>query len=295
MAPASLRKKAAEPYGGGVAASLSFLIAFLLILVGTFSLAGIARIYHPMGELVRVINASPYSLFERLDLFFLATRTMLVTLNLAMGLYAACRAVAGALGLGDIRGLLPAILALTFLIASLTQQIQVLIWVRRISVYLQWALFAGVGAASGVVGADYATKGADAMKRLKRLLAVCQIAALCLCLSGCWDMVEINDRLCIRGVGIDVGEQEGMISVTFQMLLPYETSDIQGTPMYQNLTIEAATVSEAVDLLATDVEQKPHLSISRPLFWAKRRRNGRPSMCWIIFIAYPKCGATAKS
>ena len=96
------------------------------------------------------------------------------------------------------------------------------------------------------------------MKRLKRLLAVCQIAALCLCLSGCWDMVEINDRLCIRGVGIDVGEQEGMISVTFQMLLPYETSDIQGTPMYQNLTIEAATVSEAVDLLATDVEQKPH-------------------------------------
>lgn len=137
-------KKSRGAIWGGVAASLSFLIAFLLILVGTFSLAGIARIYHPMGELVRVINASPYSLFERLDLFFLATRTMLVTLNLAMGLYAACRAVAGAFGLGDIRGLLPAILALTFLIASLTQQIQVLIWVRRISVYLQWALFAGV-------------------------------------------------------------------------------------------------------------------------------------------------------
>ncbi len=96
------------------------------------------------------------------------------------------------------------------------------------------------------------------MKGLKRLLAVMLAVSLALSLSGCWDMVEINDRLCIRGVGIDVGQEEGMISVTFQMLLPYETSDIQGTPMYQNLTIEAATVSEAVDLLATNVEQKPH-------------------------------------
>lgn len=96
------------------------------------------------------------------------------------------------------------------------------------------------------------------MRKVKRLLAACLLAASALCLSGCWDMVEINDRLCIRGVGIDVGGQEGMISVTFQMLLPYETSDIQGTPMYQNITVEAATISEAVDLLATNVEQKPH-------------------------------------
>ena len=96
------------------------------------------------------------------------------------------------------------------------------------------------------------------MKRIKHLLMACLLAAAALCMSGCWDMVEINDRLCIRGVGIDVGEQEGMISVTFQMLLPYETSDIQSSPMYQNLTIEAATISEAVDLLATNVEQKPH-------------------------------------
>lgn len=108
-----------------------------------FSLAGMARIYHPIGELVRVINASPYSLFERLDLFFLATRTMLVTLNLAMGLYAACRAVAKTFGLGDLRGLLPVMLTLTFLLASLTQRIQVLVWIRRIAVCLQWGLFAG--------------------------------------------------------------------------------------------------------------------------------------------------------
>lgn len=96
------------------------------------------------------------------------------------------------------------------------------------------------------------------MKRIKHLLMACLLTASALCMSGCWDMVEINDRLCIRGVGIDVGEQEGMISVTFQMLLPYETSDIQSSPMYQNLTIEAATLSEAVDLLATNVKQKPH-------------------------------------
>ena len=65
---------------------------------------------------MRVINASPYSLFERLDLFFLATRTMLVTLNLAMSLYAACRAVAGAFGLGDLRGLLPVMMTMAFLL-----------------------------------------------------------------------------------------------------------------------------------------------------------------------------------
>ncbi len=136
-------KKSRNAIWSGVAASLSMLVCFLLILVGVFSLAGMARIYHPMGELVRVINASPYSLFERLDLFFLATRTMLVTLNLAMGLYAASRSVTGALGMGDIRGVLPVMLVLTFLIASLTQQIEVLVWVRRVSVWLQWGLFGG--------------------------------------------------------------------------------------------------------------------------------------------------------
>lgn len=136
-------KKSRAAIWSGVAASLSGLAAFLLILVGMFSLAGMARIYHPMGELVRVINASPYSLFERLDLFFLATRTMLVTLNLAMSLYAACRAVAGAFGLGDLRGLLPVMMTMAFLLASLSQQIQVLVWVRRIAAYLQWGLFAG--------------------------------------------------------------------------------------------------------------------------------------------------------
>ena len=133
-------KKSRAAIWSGVAASLSGLAAFLLILVGMFSLAGMARIYHPMGELVRVINASPYSLFERLDLFFLATRTML---NLAMSLYAACRAVAGAFGLGDLRGLLPVMMTMAFLLASLSQQIQVLVWVRRIAAYLQWGLFAG--------------------------------------------------------------------------------------------------------------------------------------------------------
>ena len=136
-------KKSRAAIWSGVAASLSGLAAFLLILVGMFSLAGMERIYHPMGELVRVINASPYSLFERLDLFFLATRTMLVTLNLAMSLYAACRAVAGAFGLGDLRGLLPVMMTMAFLLASLSQQIQVLVWVRRIAAYLQWGLFAG--------------------------------------------------------------------------------------------------------------------------------------------------------
>jgi len=96
------------------------------------------------------------------------------------------------------------------------------------------------------------------MKWLKRIMSIVVLMAVMTLESGCWDMVEINDRLCIRGVGLDQGEEQGMLKVTFQMLTPYESSDTQGKPAYQTLTVEASTISEAVAHLAANVEQQIH-------------------------------------
>ena len=96
------------------------------------------------------------------------------------------------------------------------------------------------------------------MRKMKFIAVMILLMMIPAVLSGCWDMVEINDRLCVRGMGLDTGSREDMIKVTFQMLVPHETNDTEGTPVYQTMTVEASTISEAVAYLAENVEQQVH-------------------------------------
>ncbi|NLY42761.1 MAG: Ger(x)C family spore germination protein [Clostridiaceae bacterium] len=58
------------------------------------------------------------------------------------------------------------------------------------------------------------------MRKYKRnfLIFLCIISILPL--SGCWDIVEIEDRGFVMGMGLDKGENEGEIVVTYQIALP---------------------------------------------------------------------------
>jgi len=119
-------------------------IVFFGLLVGVFTLAGAAKLHLPIAELIRVTNAAPYSLFERLDVFFLATRTMLVVLNLALWLYAACRSLQSVLSLSGIRILLPAAAVLAFGVSMLGKEVETLVWLQKFAGMLQWILCAGL-------------------------------------------------------------------------------------------------------------------------------------------------------
>ena len=117
---------------------------FFAILVGIFTLNGLSQLHLPIAELIRVTNAAPYSLFERLDVFFLAARTMLVVLNLALWLYAACRCLQGAFALSDIRILLPIAAVLAFSVSMLGRDVEVLARLQSFAGLLQWIACAGL-------------------------------------------------------------------------------------------------------------------------------------------------------
>lgn len=55
---------------------------------------------------------------------------------------------------------------------------------------------------------------------MKRILNICLFGLLLLSLSGCADMVEINDRIYVLGIGIDKGEKEPYTLYTFQVSDP---------------------------------------------------------------------------
>ena len=125
-------------------AAMAIQCIFFAILVGIFTLNGLSQLHLPMAELIRVTNAAPYSLFERLDVFFLAARTMLVVLNLALWLYAACRCLQGAFALSDIRILLPIAAVLAFSVSMLGRNVELLAGLQSFAGILQWIACIGL-------------------------------------------------------------------------------------------------------------------------------------------------------
>ncbi|WP_282155304.1 Ger(x)C family spore germination protein [Cytobacillus gottheilii] len=65
-------------------------------------------------------------------------------------------------------------------------------------------------------------------------------------LSGCWDSEEIEDLSLLVGVGIDLGEDD-QLSLTHQILLPASGQSAETpAPSYENATVLARTVHDAI-------------------------------------------------
>ena len=72
------------------------------------------------------------------------TPDMLVVLNLALWLYAACRCLQGAFALSDIRILLPIAAVLAFSVSMLGRDVEVLAGLQSFAGLLQWIACAGL-------------------------------------------------------------------------------------------------------------------------------------------------------
>jgi len=79
------------------------------------------------------------------------------------------------------------------------------------------------------------------------LLIVIIIIANNIFLSGCWDMVELEDRGFALGVALDKGEKEGEITVTYQIALPSKMYGEKGGEgkKVMNISTMAPNISRA--------------------------------------------------
>ncbi|MBT9155677.1 MAG: hypothetical protein DDT37_00645 [Firmicutes bacterium] len=96
-----------------------------------------------------------------------------------------------------------------------------------------------------------------------RLLAIVALISLaCFMLTGCWDMDEITELAPIMGLGFDVGTRLGTIKVSALITPPTRAGadgGAVGVPNLRVLTVEAATVTEALSLLLGHIRREPFL------------------------------------
>ena len=128
----------------GTTAAMMIQMVFLAVLVGVFTLAGTSKLHLPIAELIRVTNAAPYSLFERLDVFFLATRTMLVVLNITLWMFAAASCLKSLGRLANIRSALLPVAVVIFGAAMLGQQTALQAVLQKLAGAMQWIICVGL-------------------------------------------------------------------------------------------------------------------------------------------------------
>lgn len=88
------------------------------------------------------------------------------------------------------------------------------------------------------------------------------ISLACLVLTGCWDLHEITEVAPITGLGFDVGTLPGTIRLSAQIIPPQAGGvdmDAAGAASLRVLSVEAATVTEAVLLLSAHIRREPFL------------------------------------
>ncbi len=97
------------------------------------------------------------------------------------------------------------------------------------------------------------------MKNKPVLMAL--LIVLVINLTGCWDSVELNERALISAIGIDKGDKEGEIILTFESILP------EGVP---------TPSKPAGPQKLTEVVSAPGYSVHEALVKYKQRINKNP-------------------
>jgi len=112
-------------------------LGLLMACTGVFTLAGMERLAYPIEEIIRALRLSSYSLLERLDLLFIAARSITVCLAIGAYLFAISRVLMRLLRCKS--ALFPLILAF--------------LWVGVFSVFAEFFLpFAQIFLVLGVLG-----------------------------------------------------------------------------------------------------------------------------------------------
>jgi spore germination protein KC len=87
-------------------------------------------------------------------------------------------------------------------------------------------------------------------------------------ITGCWDSIELNERIIISGIGIDKDEDSGKIQLTIQSVIP----DRMGTPIKAGseakkavhvYTTEAESLQEALRQYSIKVNGTPYFAQNR--------------------------------
>lgn len=77
---------------------------------------------------------------------------------------------------------------------------------------------------------------------MRKFIAVIAAAAVILSLAGCWDMEEINKRVYVVGIGIDLTDNPGIFDYTF------ESTVIGSEVSYKSTTVSADSLAQAVQM-----------------------------------------------
>ena len=115
------------------------------------------------------------------------------------------------------------------------------------------------------------------------------LAAMILCMTlctGCWDMVQSDEQNYVLGIGLDVGEAEGNVSVTFQVALPSAMFNEGGGEREQtfSLTTEEHSIEEArFDALFASSEQLNLEHVQIVVITEKLARQGIDSLLNYFF------------
>ncbi|WP_211747366.1 Ger(x)C family spore germination protein [Paenibacillus sp. Marseille-Q4541] len=94
---------------------------------------------------------------------------------------------------------------------------------------------------------------------------ICKIIAVVLMtslLAGCWDSVELKERLIVTGLAVDRGDKPGIYNITFQAAVPTELSGGQGqgtTPVFV-FTGQGRTLQEVLSKMSQDLPKIISLS-----------------------------------
>ncbi|MBE6765439.1 MAG: hypothetical protein E7546_06130 [Ruminococcaceae bacterium] len=75
---------------------------------------------------------------------------------------------------------------------------------------------------------------------LKRFAALLLSALMLLTFCGCWDMSELNERVFVLGIGVDVSDSDSEYIFTFQ------TAQFSGNKSYTDITVTSDSLSKAV-------------------------------------------------
>lgn len=101
---------------------------------------------------------------------------------------------------------------------------------------------------------------------MKRRLFLCMLIASLLLLSGCWDRIEIQDRLLVMAVAIDKNQPDAekkrnyyefTAQLTEARALSSQQSSSNIAPVW-NVTTTAPSIFESIRLLATRVARPPY-------------------------------------
>ncbi|MEK3914617.1 Ger(x)C family spore germination protein [Paenibacillus sp. FSL H7-0331] len=97
----------------------------------------------------------------------------------------------------------------------------------------------------------------------KRFLRYCKgylMIISCLCLTGCWDMVEVNQLAIVNFIGLDKNPDTGLYTVYYHIINPsgiatQKTSGIN-SPIY-SYRIESKTIGEIYDKMLDKIPRRP--------------------------------------